>query len=115
VTCFEMGKEEVESRIVVDCYELERYLQKRSLAAADSTMMRKKTKGIFGNRWVKKMLGQVRSELDQVLVGLVLKPKCMRYRAGLRALGLATGLDQGLTTRSGSVRISGWISLQNPV
>ena len=48
--CFETGNEEVESRIVVDCYELERSLQKSALAEADSTMMRKKTKGIFGNR-----------------------------------------------------------------
>jgi hypothetical protein len=73
--CFETGNEEVESRIVVDCYELERSSQKSALAAADSMMMRKKTKGIFGNRWVKKMLGQFSSELDWVLVRLDMKPK----------------------------------------
>jgi hypothetical protein len=66
-------------------------------------MMRKKTEGIFGNRWVK-MLGQVSSQLDQVLVGLVLKPKRKRYRAGPRAPGLAPGWDtgSGLVSDSGS-------------
>ena len=65
-------------------------------------MIRKKTEGIFGNRWVKKMLGQVSSELDRVLEGLVLKPKRKRYRAGLRTLGFALGSDTGLGLLSDS-------------
>jgi hypothetical protein len=53
------------------------------LLAAGAKLGRKKRKGIFGNRWVKKHLGFVRFELDRILGGLALKPKGKRIKVGL--------------------------------
>jgi hypothetical protein len=113
-TCFEMGKDGMESRLLVDCYELESsntLIQRclpSPLVAAAATMSRKKMKGILGKQGVKKWLGQICSELDWILGGLVLKPKGKWNRAGIMGhAGSNCGLNQRLDPRLDASSVTG--------
>jgi hypothetical protein len=80
--CFGKGSGGVETRMAVDCYELEmpvsliplRLPKKKkkcdSLEAATAGMRRKKMKGFFVNCWQKKFLGFSHVDLVQFLNGL---------------------------------------------
>ena len=83
-TCFEMVSDGDKLCTAVDCYAMEGLPS--SLAAAVATLSPKK-KGTFSNQGMKRLLGQVQSELDWVLAGLVSKPKRRCKRVGI--LGLA--------------------------
>jgi hypothetical protein len=120
--CFEKGIDGLEQRLAVDCYEMEsstpsfQHCLQNPLVVAGAKLGRKKRKGIFVNRWVKKHLGFIRSKLDRILGGLALKPKgkCIRvelfrleHPVPMVDLGLGSGLDTGLDTGLGSGLIPG--------
>jgi hypothetical protein len=115
---FEKGNDGVEQRLAADCYEMEsstpsfQHCLQNPFVAAGAKLGRKKRKGIFGNRWVKKHLGFIRSKPDRILGGLALKPKGKCIRVGLfgpvhPVLTVDFGLGFGLDIESGFELIPG--------